>query len=188
MKWRAPISYRNSLSRQGIVFIKIARRTGRPVGAHFPRKLARNVAPVSKTTVSEFNQGSQPQSNSATAVTLSHSQPAVPHKVVFGPRLGPTLLHAPETKMTWVHKQTPSNHYCEFIIIIVLTVYHHHDVAVNIIVPRLVFGFISQSFSMICFFPKHASGIKGSDFHMEEHSSWRGSFRSPFRWRLTEKT
>ena len=38
------------------------------------------------------------------------------------------------------------------------------------------------------FFPKHASGIKGSDFHMKEHSSWRGRFPSAFRWRLTEKT
>ena len=37
-------------------------------------------------------------------------------------------------------------------------------------------------------FPKHASGIKGSDFHMKEHSSWRQSFGSAFRWRLTEKT
>ena len=30
------------------------------------------------------------------------------------PRLGTTLTHAPGVRMTWVHKQTPSNHLWEF--------------------------------------------------------------------------
>ena len=45
----------------------------------------------------------------SSSVALNQSQPPVPAKVVFGPRLGTTLLHAPGTKMTWV-KQTPSNY------------------------------------------------------------------------------
>ena len=63
-------------------------------GAHFPNKLAQMTAPVNK----KRGPGTlQPQS---TAVKLNQTQPPVPAKVVFGPRLGTTLLHAPGTKMT----------------------------------------------------------------------------------------
>ena len=83
------------------------RRTGRPgsfLGACFPNKLAEIICPAIK----KIDPGTQPrQSNSvnvsrtqSTSVARNQTQPAVPGKVVFSPRPGSTLLHAPETKMT----------------------------------------------------------------------------------------
>ena len=64
----------------------------------FPSKFAKNTAPaIKKTTIQELREFNRSQS---TPVNASYTQPAVRHKVVFGPRLGTTLLHAPGTKMT----------------------------------------------------------------------------------------
>ena len=78
------------------IFVDLCAReaAGNFLGTQFPSKLAENTALVDK----KRGPGTlQPQSNS---INGSRTQPAVPAKVVFGPHLGTTLLHAPGTKMT----------------------------------------------------------------------------------------
>ena len=64
---------------------------------HFPKSWPEIVEGITKNVIQEFRELSQRQS---AAVSRSPRQPAVPGKVVSGPRPGTTLLHAPGTKMT----------------------------------------------------------------------------------------
>ena len=66
-------------------------------GRTFRGNLPKTLRLPSKKTIQELRELSPRQSIS---VNLSYTQPAVPPEVVFSPRLGTTLLHAPGTKMT----------------------------------------------------------------------------------------
>ena len=64
------------------------------LGTHFPRKSSKNIMPCIK------KRGPGIRQRQSAAVRGGQRQPAVPGKVVSGPRPGTTLLHAPGTKMT----------------------------------------------------------------------------------------